>query len=34
VETLSARLILSDQLKPQDTILIDMENDKLIARVK
>ena len=34
VETLSARLILSDQLKPEDTILIDVENYKLIARVK
>jgi ATP-dependent Clp protease ATP-binding subunit ClpB len=34
VETLSARLILSDQLKPEDTILIDVENDNLIARVK
>lgn len=34
VETLSARLILSDRLNPQDTILIDVENDKLIARVK
>lgn len=34
VETLSARLILSDRLNPQDTILIDVENDKLIAKVK
>ncbi len=34
VETLSARLILSDRLNPQDTILIDVENNKLIARVK
>jgi len=34
VETLSARLILSDQVHAQDTIVIDAENSKLIARVK
>ncbi|ABX44166.1 ATP-dependent chaperone ClpB [Lachnoclostridium phytofermentans] len=34
VETLSARLILSDQVKEGDTILIDTEGDKLTARVK
>jgi ATP-dependent chaperone ClpB len=34
VETLSARLILSDQVRPQDTIWINMENDQLTARVK
>jgi len=34
VETLSARLILSDLVHAQDTIVIDAENSKLIARVK
>ncbi|WP_312104272.1 ATP-dependent chaperone ClpB [Lachnoclostridium sp.] len=34
VETLSARLILSDQVKEGDIILIDTEGDKLTARVK
>jgi ATP-dependent Clp protease ATP-binding subunit ClpB len=34
VETLSARLIVSDQVKPEDTILIDEENNELIARVQ
>jgi len=34
VETLSARLILSDQLKPEDRILIDVENNNLVGRVK
>ena len=34
VETLSARLILSDQVHAQDTIVIDAENSNLIARVK
>ncbi len=34
VETLSARLILSDRVHSQDTILIDVENDNLIAAVK
>ena len=34
VETLAARLILSDWVDAEDTILIDVENDQLIARVK
>ena len=34
VETLSARLILSDQLKPDDTIIIDELDGDLTARVK
>ncbi len=34
VETLAARLILSDGVDAEDTILIDVENDQLIARVK
>ena len=34
VETLAARLILSDGVDVEDTILIDVENDQLIARVK
>ncbi len=34
VETLSARLILSNQAGERDTILIDVENDSLYARVK
>lgn len=34
VETLSARLILSDQVKQTDTIVIDCENGKLVAKVK
>ncbi len=34
VETLSARLILSDQVREGDTILIDTEGDKLTAKVK
>ena len=34
VETLAARLILSDGVGAEDTILIDVENDQLIARVK
>ena len=34
VETLAARLILSDGVDAEDTILIDLENDQLIARVK
>lgn len=34
VETLSARLILSDQVKEGDIILIETEGDKLTARVK
>lgn len=34
VETLAAKLILSDGVDAEDTILIDVENDQLIARVK
>nr|WP_288755543.1 ATP-dependent chaperone ClpB [uncultured Anaerostipes sp.] len=34
VETLAARLILSDGVDAEDTILIDVENDQLVARVK
>lgn len=34
VETLSARLILSDRVKPEDTILIDEENNELVAKVQ
>ena len=34
VETLAARLILSDGVDAEDTILIDVENDKLVAKVK
>ncbi len=34
VETLAARLILSDGVDEKDTILIDVENDQLIAKVK
>ena len=34
VETLAARLILSDGVDEEDTILIDVENDQLIAKVK
>jgi ATP-dependent Clp protease ATP-binding subunit ClpB len=34
VETLSARLILGDQVQPEDTIVIDVENQKLIAVVQ
>lgn len=34
VETLAARLILSDGVDAEDTILIDAENDQLIAKVK
>ena len=34
VETLSAKLILSDQLKPKDTILFTVENGKLKAAPK
>jgi len=33
VETLSARLILSDQVAAGETILVDVENDELKARV-
>lgn len=34
VETLSARLILGNEVREQDTILIDVVNDKLTARIK
>ena len=34
VETLAARLILSDGVDAEDTILIDVENDQFIAKVK
>ena len=34
VETRAARLILSDGVDAEDTILIDVENDQLIAKVK
>ena len=34
VETLTAKLILSDGVKPQDVVLIEVENDALIAKVK
>ena len=34
VETLAARLILSDGVDTEDTILIDVENDQLVAKVK
>ena len=34
VETLAARLILSDGVDAEDTILIDVENDQLIAKVR
>ena len=33
VETLAARLILSDGVDAEDTILIDVENDQLVAKV-
>lgn len=32
VETLSARLILKDEVKENDTILIDVENGELTAK--
>ena len=34
VETLSAKLILSDKVKGGDTILIDLQNETLIAGIK
>ena len=34
VETLAARLILSDGVDAEDTILIDVENNQLVAKVK
>ncbi len=34
VETLSARLILGDQVQPEDTIIIDEENNALVATVQ
>ena len=34
VETLSAKLILADEVREGDTILIDTDGDKLTARVR
>ena len=34
VETLTARLILSDEVHAEDTIIIEVDNNQLIARVK
>jgi ATP-dependent Clp protease ATP-binding subunit ClpB len=34
VETLSARLILNDQVQPEDTIVIEVENNSLVAIVE
>ncbi|MDF2942946.1 MAG: clpB [Herbinix sp.] len=34
VETLSARLILSDQVNSEDTIVIDEQNNELVAKVR
>ena len=34
VETLSAKLILADEVSEGDTIFIDTEDDKLVANVK
>ena len=34
VETLSAKLILADQVGVGDTIVIDVENGELVAKVK
>ena len=34
VETLSAKLILADQVETNDTILIDVENGALVAKRK
>jgi ATP-dependent Clp protease ATP-binding subunit ClpB len=34
VETLSAKLILADEVSEKDTILIDTDGDELVARVK
>lgn len=34
VETLAARLILRDGVRAEDVILIDVENDQLVAKVK
>ena len=34
VETLAARLILAGNVGREDTILIDVQDDKLTARVK
>ena len=34
VETLAAKLILSDQVRSEDVILIDVENGELVAKVK
>ncbi|MCM1542951.1 MAG: ATP-dependent chaperone ClpB [Blautia sp.] len=34
VETLTAKLILADRVRSGDTVLIDVENDELLAKVK
>jgi ATP-dependent Clp protease ATP-binding subunit ClpB len=34
VETLSAKLILADKVRAGDTIVIDVENDALVARAE
>ena len=34
VETLAAKLILSDKVRSEDVILIDVENEELVAKVK
>ena len=34
VETLAGRMILADEVKPGDTIVIDTDGEKLTARVK
>ncbi|MEI3339688.1 MAG: hypothetical protein V8R80_06855 [Eubacterium sp.] len=34
METLSAKLILADEVRAGDTILIDLEGEHLAARVK
>ena len=34
VETLAAKLILADKVSEKDTILIDVENEELVAKVK
>ncbi len=34
VETLAAKLILADRVRSEDVILIDVENEELVAKVK
>ena len=34
VETLAAKLILADKVSEKDTILIDVQNEELVASVK